>query len=373
VLPETYPGITYDEQGVCNHCHTRKRRRRPGPKALREAIEAHRGSGKYDCIVALSGGRDSCYLAYYVVEELGMHPLLYTYDNGEMPQETWDNIRRIAEVYDLDLATTSSGRVPRYAKHLVSCWMRRPSAAMIGLLCSGCRTGFVQGVTRTAKEHGIPLILVGSGEPALSFAQGLLSTTGGRKEYLPMIAGMAGEWLRNPCYVLDPLFVIALGTEFVYRFWRKRPGGITRMPLFKYLEWDEETIVTTIQDKLGWRKTGYAQSTWRADCKISEFKDYLYYRMLGFTKNDELLSSMVRAGDISREQALTRLQKDNTTSPQFVKEMCSEHGLDYAELERALEKHGVQPQRVPLETDLAAIWDDTDIENELGPQHRGKH
>jgi hypothetical protein len=345
VLPETYPGIVYDNQGVCNHCHTRRKKRPKGREALEAVVEEYRNKdpqAKYDCIVALSGGRDSSYLAYYVVKELGLKPLLYTFDNGVMPEQTWQNIHRIASILDVDRATTASDQVPRYAKHIMSCWMHRPSAAMVGLLCNGCRAGYMTGVTKVAAQTGIRLILTGSGEPALSFAQRLLSTDQSRRKRLPMLLGLAREWMHNPRYALNPPFVYVLGLEFYYRFRHKRTDRIASFPLFKYVEWDEDTIVSTIQNELGWRNTDYSQSTWKADCKISEFKDYLHMRMLGFTKNDEIVSSMIRAGDITREAAMQRLVSDNQTSQQFVAAMCKDLDLDYQQLEDALDAHGIQ-------------------------------
>jgi glucosamine--fructose-6-phosphate aminotransferase (isomerizing) len=67
IMPETMPLITFDVKGVCNFCNTYKKARPAGEKALETYISRCRlSSDKPNCIVALSGGRDSSYGLHYV-------------------------------------------------------------------------------------------------------------------------------------------------------------------------------------------------------------------------------------------------------------------------------------------------------------------
>ena len=84
VLPETYPGIQYDAQGVCNFCHSHRERATFGREALEKRVEERkRRTGPYDSMVALSGGRDSTYVAYYATTELGLFIVLVLSDQSE--------------------------------------------------------------------------------------------------------------------------------------------------------------------------------------------------------------------------------------------------------------------------------------------------
>src|SRR4051794_6150663 len=75
VLPETFPGIKFDEQGVCNYCH----RALTEEKAAAHRANAHakflqvldevRGRGPYDVLVGWSGGKDSTYILARLVKE----------------------------------------------------------------------------------------------------------------------------------------------------------------------------------------------------------------------------------------------------------------------------------------------------------------
>ena len=94
LMDATDPDIVFDEKGVCNHCH---RYEELVSARLYKGVEAERarealvtkikanGVGKpYDCVIGVSGGVDSTYVAY-VVKQLGLRPLAVHLDNG------WDS------------------------------------------------------------------------------------------------------------------------------------------------------------------------------------------------------------------------------------------------------------------------------------------
>ncbi|HHQ14185.1 MAG TPA: hypothetical protein ENK16_04095, partial [Chromatiales bacterium] len=83
ILPESYPMIEFDADGVCNFCRNHVGSTEYGEQALLEAVEPYRSSdGSPDCIVAFSGGRDSSYGLHYIKTVLKMNPVAFTYDWG---------------------------------------------------------------------------------------------------------------------------------------------------------------------------------------------------------------------------------------------------------------------------------------------------
>jgi hypothetical protein len=91
-----------------------------------------------------------------------------------------------------------------------------------------------------------------------------------------------------------------------------------------------------IRKDLAWEKPVYWPTTWRADCKIHFLKEYFYKETLGFTKNDELLSGMIRANMITRQNALKRLRNDNKLPIQFLSEFLLEQNLNISEIDSVL-------------------------------------
>ena len=99
---------------------------------------------------------------------------------------------------------------------------------------------------------------------------------------------------------------------------------VTVIGLFDFLEWNEAHIVATIHRRLGWTKPSCWGTTWQADCKVHWLKKFLYKEMLGFTKNNELFSGMVREEMITMEKALTKLREANKLQEDFLAEVVAE-------------------------------------------------
>ncbi|WP_395947610.1 N-acetyl sugar amidotransferase [Caedibacter taeniospiralis] len=115
VMDTTDSKITFDENGVCDHCNTFKKRVLPiwhpdensmtKMQKLAEKIK-QRGKGKdFDCIIGMSGGVDSSYLVYLAKEKLGLRPLVFHVDAGWNSQQAVNNIERIVDKLGLDLYT----------------------------------------------------------------------------------------------------------------------------------------------------------------------------------------------------------------------------------------------------------------------------
>jgi N-acetyl sugar amidotransferase len=113
-MDTTDPDIVFDEQGVCNHCHSYQRRARlelmaPSERETRrrQLVERIRQDGKgkeYDCILGVSGGADSSYVAH-LAKSLGLRPLAVHFDNGWDSELAVDNIKALLSRLNIDLFT----------------------------------------------------------------------------------------------------------------------------------------------------------------------------------------------------------------------------------------------------------------------------
>ena len=91
VMPETWEGITFDEEGVCSICRESEKEIKVDWEQRQEVIKrilekfklyAKEKGNKYDCIVGYSGGKDSAYTLWATVKKYGMKPLVVTFDHG---------------------------------------------------------------------------------------------------------------------------------------------------------------------------------------------------------------------------------------------------------------------------------------------------
>ena len=107
VMPDTRPGIRFDGEGVCQACRAEEKKDKTDWNArfeeLKKLCDRLRSKGNsYDCIIAISGGKDSHFQTHVMKELMGMNPLLVTVeDNFPMTQAGMHNIKNISLGYRL--------------------------------------------------------------------------------------------------------------------------------------------------------------------------------------------------------------------------------------------------------------------------------
>ncbi len=353
LLPETFPGIAFGDDGICNFCPRGDVAPTPatlGREALVAAIAERSASSRYDCLVAFSGGRDSSYVLYYASRVLGLRVQAFTIDNGFMPQATIDNIDRAVRILGVDHVVERHNLVVKTVRRLLPAWLRKPSAAMVSLFCTGCRLGLQRGFIHATRAAHTPVVLSGLGEPEQGFAMQLLGA--GRPVVRGMIKGLCGELLSNPSYLLErPSLLWWIYLEYLYagnlygisRFTPVKcllSPGMRHVKFFEYVPWREDHIVSTIEAELGWRNWQESVSSWRSDCKISLLKNALYLATLGFTKNDVLVSNLVRLGVMSRDKGLARVERENLAYEPFLESFLPEFGITYGVYRDAMRMAG---------------------------------
>ena len=115
VVDSSVKSIKLDINGICQYCKMHDEMSKEFPKPnnksyeklfeLSEKIKNEGKNNKYDCIVGLSGGRDSSYLLYYVKTKLNLRPLAVHYDNGFGSDISVSNIYKVCKNLDVDLET----------------------------------------------------------------------------------------------------------------------------------------------------------------------------------------------------------------------------------------------------------------------------
>lgn len=113
VMDTTDSLIKFDEQGVCDHCNNYYNNILPnwhpdetGKKELESIVQKikNEGEGKeFNCIIGLSGGVDSSYVAYYAKEKLGLRPLIFSVDTGWNTDIANNNVRKIVDELGLEM------------------------------------------------------------------------------------------------------------------------------------------------------------------------------------------------------------------------------------------------------------------------------
>jgi amino acid adenylation domain-containing protein/non-ribosomal peptide synthase protein (TIGR01720 family) len=160
-LAANYPGVDYDDHGVCNFCRAYDGykdkaqayfKNMDALRALAEHIRAERRPGSdYDCVVLFSGGKDSTYMLYQVVA-LGLKPLVFSLDNGFISDQAKGNIRRVVDSLGVD-------HVFGRTEHMNAIFV--DSLKQFANVCNGCFKTIYTLAINLAREKGIGTIFTG--------------------------------------------------------------------------------------------------------------------------------------------------------------------------------------------------------------------
>lgn len=117
VMPDTRPGIKFNEEGICSACQSFEKRKEVDwnqrYKELEELCDKYRGMNgtSYDCAIAVSGGKDSHYQVYLMKEVLKMNPILFSVeDNFEMTEAGKHNLKNISEEFGCNIISLKPDR-----------------------------------------------------------------------------------------------------------------------------------------------------------------------------------------------------------------------------------------------------------------------
>src|SRR5512137_1840906 len=101
VLPENFPNIDFDENGLCQYCRTFEKEKNPEEVKSRhrekfeKLLETHRGKRDYDILMAYSGGKDSTYTLDIFKNQFGLRVLALSFDHGFMFPYAMTNITMV--------------------------------------------------------------------------------------------------------------------------------------------------------------------------------------------------------------------------------------------------------------------------------------
>lgn len=316
-LPDTYPGISFDECDICSVCSQDggQTTAYSGMAALKERIrkilsQPRYADRPYDAAVAFSGGRDSTYLLHFAKNELGLNILAVTLLHRFMPQETIDAAERICHELHIDHRVITNQALNDYGAMCVKAWAERPEAASLVTFCTGCRYGIKRMIPSFCKEHGIPLLLVGNTRmEQMSYRQDLLSADPAHPTALNKVRGYLGCIARNPALLGNARCACVQAYEFSYPLIRKliRNRQVTVLAPFRdYVEIPEEVLTTALRT-LGWSRDSCFSSDWRADCYVSILRQYFYQRLLGFNDLDVHYADLIRTQRIDHHAAMIKL------------------------------------------------------------------
>lgn len=301
VMDTSDPLIQFNELGICNHCQDFDKRaayvwhpNEMGAKHLKKMVEdiKHKNKHKkYDCIIGLSGGIDSSYLAYWAVKEAGLRLLAVHVDGGWNTEAAVNNIEKIVKTLNIDLATT------------VVDWeiMRDLQVAFLKAGVSNQDTpqdhAFFAGLYNFAIQNNIQTILSGynfATESVLPKAWGYSAMDFDQIKHIHQLYGKKslGNFPR-----------ISFLKNYIYYPYIKRLKVIS--PL-NYMDYQKDKAIGILEKELGWKYYGGKHFESRF---TKFFQSYWLPVRFGYDKRKAHLSSLILSNQMTRLDALRILEQ----------------------------------------------------------------
>jgi len=297
IMDTTDPDISFDAAGVCKHCSSWFKRaliyglpieeRTRQLQALVEEIKRRGHRRDYDCIIGVSGGVDSSYLAIKV-KELGLRPLAIHVDNGWNSEKAVGNIKRILDPLHIDLST------------LVLNWKEFRELQLAFLRASTPDSeipsdhAIVAAFYRASARHHVNYCINGinfrtEGIHVREWSQGHLDSRYIRSVY----RHFTGRRLRHFPLISVPRLVLNMVLH--------RPRWVF---MLDYLEYDKQAAKRLLMEKFGWEDYGgkHYESLY-----TKFYQGWILPHKFGYDKRRMHLSTLICSGQMTRDEALAEM------------------------------------------------------------------
>ncbi len=307
---------------------------------LNDRIEQIREKGKgkpYDCVVGASGGRDSTYLLYLLTQKHKLRCLAVYYRTPFTSDIVDTNIRRIVKDLGADFEEIQLSRDyhRRIAREMIMLWKKKQHRLIINLACAPCKL-LNREIYKITRRHRVPTIVYGTNiYEAVQIAAGvskkqvlvgdsskLFTVTTKLKNMFSLLWN--GTKLLFTAPAVWRYLILGIKSSVMYisphtLYLALRYPGIKTVDYFYGVPWNEKDCDDTL-NQLGWQRPPGANSSWKADCCFAEIKNVLFQKTIGITYADAFFSNMIRAGVMTRQEALERVRTEGKLSPQRLEE-----------------------------------------------------
>lgn len=296
ILDTTVNDIWFDESGMCKYCHIHDKMEKSYPlgpeldKELQVIVEKIKRDGKnkkYDCIVGVSGGRDSSYTLLTAVK-LGLSPLAVTFDNGWGTEIANNNIKKAVKKLNVDLHT------------VIADWEEMKDLQIAFLKASVCDADAPSDIAiytvlyKTAAKEGIRYIF--NGHSFRTEGTSPISWTYMDSKYVKSVHKKFGEIKKLKTFPL-----ISMARLIYYIFFKK----IKEVRLLEFIDYRKDAVSKILEKELEWHDYGGHH---HENNFTKFFQSYYLPKKFNIDKRKTELSALIRSGQITRQEALNEIQ-----------------------------------------------------------------
>lgn len=339
ILPQTHESVEFDDDGVCNVCRQMEVKNEEinwdeRKEILNNIVDRYRGKNQYDCIIPFSGGKDSTFQLWYVVNELRLKPLVVRFNHwGYRPLVHENNIRTFKKLGVDVLEFTSNWHV---VKKLMLASLKET-----GDFCWHCHTGVFAHTMQIAVKFNIPLVIWGeaSSEYRSYHDPNELEELDEKKFNeivdLGIDAERMYELLNGEVDKRDLMPFVFPSKEELDNL------GAKAIYLGNYIQWHTKNQVKIIKKELGWKGQEVEgippqYDYEKIECRWQGIRDYCKYIKRGHGRTNHLVCIDIRNGEMDRETGWELAKKYDGKRPASLDQFLKVIGITEEEFEEIL-------------------------------------
>jgi N-acetyl sugar amidotransferase len=340
-MPETDEGTDFDEMGVCQACRSSEQKMHINwverERELRRILEdaKAKAGNNYDCIIPISGGKDSTFQLHVLCKVYNMKPLAVTFNHNWYSETGWYNLVNGLETFNVDhiMFTPNRDLVNRLAKK---------SLHEIGDTCWHCHSGCGAFPLHIAVKFNVPLLVYGE-PPNEGYGLGsYLETVKYNRHFFTEVSAK-----KTP----DQMVCNYISEKDIYPF--QLPSAeecekacVQGIHLGNYIFWDDERQTEFVRDTYGWRETEIEQTYKRyksAECIMPGMHDFTCYLKRGFGRASYHATIDVRNGLLTREEGLDLARRIDPVRPEALDYFLEITGMGEEEFYKVMKEKRMDP------------------------------
>lgn len=303
IMDTSDPHISFDERGWCDYCRNYHDNILPnwhpdarGEEELSKIADRIKSAGKgkpHDCIIGVSGGLDSSYTAYVAKEKYGLRPLVFHVDAGWNTQQAVGNIEKLLNGLGLDLYTEVINWDEMRDLQVAFLRSQIPDQDMPQDIA------FFSALYKFAAKHGVKYVLTGA-------------------NYSTECCREPEEWGAYPgidkTLIMDiysrfgkaPLPTFPIVDVFTYKIYYKYVLGMQIIKPLNYIPYIKKDAEKLLASRFGWESFCHKHH----ESRFTRFyEDYWMPKKFGYEKRRAHFSSLILTKQMTREEALARIEK----------------------------------------------------------------
>jgi N-acetyl sugar amidotransferase len=330
--------LAFDENGICSGCRTAMQKVEidweKRKQLLLQIVEQYKSKDKsyYDCIIPVSGGKDSYFQTYFVTKVLGLKPLLVNYHGNNYPEIGERNLKRMRDVFNVDVISfgPSVGTLKKLNK---KCFIK------MGDMNWHNHCGIFTYPVQVAVKMKIPLIIWGEhGYTDLGGMYSMNDLVEMTRKYRTEHACRGYDWYD----MIDE----ELGITEQDLLWAKYPTDeeieeldVRGIYLGFFTRWNANEHVKKMIAEFGWETSQVPfERTYRRFSNLDDIHengvhDYMKYIKFGYGRATDHACKDIREGVMTREQAIEMVKKHDSIKPSDLQRWLNYVGMSEQEFD----------------------------------------